>query len=187
LWDDQPMKKTRFPTIKTGLATIVGIGTALATGTPALAGNAVFDQSLSTVEKHFGRYHTRLTHADGNRDYTFSTNKLRREIPELPQGTKFVIYFVDGNARDVRLDYPDRPLELDLYNQAIAQKLFKFVLGWDAPKWEELNYSILGAMMEETNEYCLGDGVATSWKTANLNGYTWFVENPKLYYKAKCE
>ncbi|MEM9245643.1 MAG: hypothetical protein AAGA67_07890 [Cyanobacteria bacterium P01_F01_bin.153] len=181
------MEKLCLFSVKASLVSIAGAGIALIIGMPAIAGNAVFNQSLSTVEKHFGRYHTRLTHADGNRDYTFSTTKLRRAIPELPQGTKFSIYFVNGKARDVRLDYPDRPLELDLYNQVIAQQFFKFVLGWDAPKWEELNYSILGAMMEETNEYCLGDGVATSWKTANLNGYTWFIENPKLYYEAKCE
>ncbi len=181
------MEKLRLSAAKASLVSIAGAGIALMTGMPAIAGNAVFDQSLSTVERYFGRYHTRLTHADGNRDYTFSVAKLRRAIPELPQGTKFVIYFVNGKARDVRLDYPNRPRQSDVYNQAIAQKFFKFVLGWDAPKWQELNYSIFGAAMEETNEYCLGDGVATSWKTANFLGYTRLVENPKLYFKTECE
>lgn len=170
------------------MTAIASAGIAIMIGAPAIAGNAVFDQSLSTVEQYFGRYHTRLTHANGNRDYTFGTTKLMRAIPELPPGTKLVIHFVDEKVKEVRLVYPERPDESDgPYNQAIAQKFFKFVLGWTAPQWTELNYSIFGAVMEETHEYCLGDGVATFWKTVNLNGYTRMVEDPKLYYKAECE
>ena len=166
---------------------------------PATA-RAVFNQSLSTIQSHFGRYHTRLTTVDDGkttkRIYTFNTSGLRKAIPGLPQGTKFAIEFVNDRAQNVFIDLPGigatsarhATSSFD-YNQGVAQKFFRYVLGWNSNEWSELNYSLYGKVnihghpIEETFEYCLGSGVATAWELQQGG----LATDPKIYYHTKCE
>lgn len=179
------------------LSTLAAITTTsmawLGSQTPALAGNEIFNQDLAKIESYFGRYFTRLTVRDDGtttqRIYTFNPAGLRRAMPNLPSGTKFAIEFVNGRAQTIRLAVPDSggAVNTAFYNQATASTFFKYVLGWNPPTWFQLDYSLFGAYQEEYSEYCLGDGVATAWKTVVLNAGGVFVESPRLYYKTECE
>ncbi|AFY37713.1 hypothetical protein Lepto7376_1361 [[Leptolyngbya] sp. PCC 7376] len=171
------------------IATTVG-AFSIFNATPAMAGNAVFNEDLATVETAFGRYYTRLTTLDDGtntqRIYTFNTTGLRAAIPTLPAGTKFSILFVNEKAQDVFLDLPDSDANKFRYDQDVASSFFRYVLGWTPPTWFELDFSLFGAYIESTYEYCLGDGVATSWQTVEPSGQYFYSELPKLYYDTQC-
>ena len=175
---------------KAAVVTAVGVSGIFNT-TPAMAGNAVFNQDLTTVEEAFGRYYTRLTTFDDGtntrRVYTFNPTGLRTAIPSLPQGSKFSILFVNDKAQEVFLDLADSNARTFTYDQSVASSFFSYVLGWTPPTWFELDFSVFGAYIEATYEYCLGDGVATGWQTAQPSGQYFYSELPKLYYDTQCE
>ena len=150
---------------------------------PAWAGRPIFNQTPQAIEHHFGHYQTRLTTPEGV-VYTYSPQGLRRLFPKFPQ-TRWSITYVNNRAKFINVDVSaNSNVETFTYNQPEAAKLFRYLLGYEPPTWLELSRHFSGNETIYDYEYCLGDGVATSFTRL---GYMQFTEFMRLYYTPRCE
>lgn len=150
---------------------------------PVRAGQPVLNQTPQTIERTFGPYQTRLTTPDGV-TYTYSATQLRQLFPQFPQ-TEWSITFVNNRAKSINLNVAANPNADDFtYDQAEAAKFFQFVFGYQPPTWQELSVKFTGNETIHDYQYCLGDGVGTSFTRM---GYKQFADFIQLYYDSRCE
>ncbi len=165
-----------------GLA-LSGLALASLLSNSAWAGQPVLNQTPQTIERTFGRYQTRLTTSDGV-TYTYSATQLRQLFPQFPK-TEWSITFVNNRAKYINLNVAANPNADDFtYDQPEAAKFFQYVFGYQPPTWQELSTKFTGNTTIHDYEYCLGDGIATSFTRM---GYKQFADFIQLYYDPRCE
>lgn len=165
-----------------GLA-LSGLALASLLSNSAWAGQPVLNQTPQTIERTFGRYQTRLTTSDGV-TYTYSATQLRQLFPQFPK-TEWSITFVNNRAKYINLNVAANPNADDFtYDQPEAAKFFQYVFGYQPPTWQELSTKFTGNTTIYDYEYCLGDGIATSFTRM---GYKQFADFIQLYYDPQCE
>lgn len=150
---------------------------------PARAGQPVLNQTPQAVERTFGPYQTRLTTPDGV-TYTYSATQLRQLFPQFPK-TEWSITYVNNRAKYINLNIAANPNADDFtYDQPEVAKFFQFVFGYQPPTWQELSVKFTGNETIHDYQYCLGDGVGTSFTRM---GYKQFADFIQLYYDSRCE
>jgi hypothetical protein len=132
---------------------------------PAWAGRYVLNQTPQAIQRYFGRYQTRQTTKDGV-IYTYAPATLRWLFPQFPK-SNFSITFVNARSKYITInfngsfnDFPDTYN----YEQAEASKFFNYIFGYQPPIWKELSDRFTGNETVHDYEYCLGDGVATTFE-----------------------
>ncbi len=150
---------------------------------PVWAGRPIFNATPQTIERYFGRYQTRLTTSAGV-TYTYSPQEIRQLFPQFQQ-TNWSITFVNNRAKFINLDVnPNENADDFTYGQNEASKFFQYVFGYQPPTWQEQSRQFTGNETIYEYEYCLGDGVATSFMQM---GYKQFADFIQLYYNPQCE
>lgn len=151
----------------------------------ALAGRYVFNQTPQTIEKYFGRYITKLT-TGKEITYTYAPQDFRKLFPKYPK-SNFSLTFVNNKVKYITLNFNQSfsPNFLDYnYSQAEARKFYNYIFGYQPPLWQELSAKFGGNETVYLYEYCLGDGVATSFMRY---GYKQWTDSATLSYDARCE
>ncbi len=152
---------------------------------PALAGRYVLNQTPQTIERYFGHYLTKRTNGD-RLTYTYAPKSFQGLFPQFPK-SNFSITFVNNQAKDISLNFnADFAEYLGSYNydQAESKKFFNYIFGYQAPVWQELSAKFGGNETVYSYEYCLGDGVATSF---DRYGYKQYTDTATLAYNTRCE
>lgn len=152
---------------------------------PVLAGRYVLNQTPQTIERYFGRYITKQI--NGKRSiYTYNPKSFRRLFPQFPK-SNFSITFINNQAKDISLnfngDFEQYPGDRN-YDRAEAAKFYNYIFGYQPSIWQELSTKFGGNETVYFYEYCLGDGVATSF---GRYGYKQFTDAATLSYDACCE
>ncbi len=152
---------------------------------PALAGRYVLNQTPQTIERHFGRYNTKKTNGE-QVTYTYAPKSFRRLFPQFPK-SNFSITFVNNQAKYINLnfngDFFKYPGSYN-YDKPEATKFYNYIFGYQPPIWKELSAQFGGNETVYFYEYCLGDGVATSFERY---GYKQFTDSATLSYNNRCE
>lgn len=150
---------------------------------PVWAGRPILNETPEVIERYFGRYQTRLTTPAGV-TYTYSPQGIRQLFPQFQQ-TNWSITFVNNRAKFINLEVnPNDNADDFTYGQSEATKFFQHVFGYQPPVWQELSRQFTGNATIAEYEYCLGDGVATSFTQM---GYKQFADFIQLYYNPQCE
>lgn len=177
------MMKITLPLLGVSLSLLLGLMQPL----PAIAGRPIFNQTPETIEKSFGRYWTKRTFYEQDRNgksipyvaYTYSPAGLRRAFPEFPKATLTMEYL---NNRVVRASFSpagkpetvanlfkssktDTPSSL-VRGKAIEARFFRYLLGYNSGIHKPIHYT--GGNFGEVFNTCLGDGVISSYSTDNL-------------------
>ena len=173
----------KFASIAIGLS----LGISLFTP-PAMAGRYVLNQTPETIERHFGRYWTKLTTKDASGAtrirYTYSPAGLRRAFPQYSE-IEFSIVFVNNRATSIYMDLSESKNVDDFtYEPADAAKFFNYIFGYQPPTWVQLSHESTGIDTVYNIEACLGDGVATDFTRM---GAAQFVLGANLHYDPRCE
>ncbi|WP_256973351.1 hypothetical protein [Nostoc sp. T09] len=152
---------------------------------PAWAGRYVLNQTPQTIERYFGRYSTKKTNG-AQVTYTYAPKSFRRLFPQFPK-SNFSIAFVNNQAKYITLnfngDFFEYPGSYN-YDKAVASKFYNYIFGYQPPIWKELSNKFGGNETMYSYEYCLGDGVATSF---DRYGYKQFTDSATLSYNNRCE
>ncbi|MBD2385734.1 hypothetical protein [Cylindrospermum sp. FACHB-282] len=152
---------------------------------PALAGRYVLNQTPQTIERYFGRYLKKQT-SEGKVIYTYAPKSFRRLFPLFPK-SNFSITFVNNQAKSINLNFNsdfDKYSGNYNYDQQSAAKFYKYIFGYHPPIWQELTAKFSGNETIYFYEYCLGDGVATSFERY---GYKQFTDSATFAYNTRCE
>jgi hypothetical protein len=152
---------------------------------PAWAGRYVLNQTPQRIELYFGRYISKKTNG-AQVIYTYAPKSFRRLFPQFPK-SYFSITFVNNQAKYIRLnfngDFFQYPGSYN-YDQAEASKFYNYIFGYQPSIWKELSAKFGGNETVYFYEYCLGDGVATSF---DRYGYKQFTDSATLSYNNRCE
>lgn len=152
---------------------------------PAWAGRYVLNQTPKTIERYFGRYTTKKTNAK-QVTYTYAPKSFRRLFPQFPK-SDFSITFVNNQAKYIKLnfngDFFQYPGSYN-YDKVEASKFYNYIFGYQPPIWKELSAKFGGNETVYFYDYCLGDGVATSFERY---GYKQFTDSATLSYNNRCE
>lgn len=140
---------------------------------PALAGRYVINQTSETINSYFGQPLNEVKYT-----LNYPTTELRKVIPKLPKQGELKITFVNNKVQLIQLE-PNvvTPEEIFSYE---PKKFFNYLFGYQPPIMKLIKQSTgegFGSF-----EYCLGDGIATSYTTSAPGDL--FIE---LYYKTACE
>lgn len=152
---------------------------------PALAGRYVFNQTPQTIELYFGRYLAKKSDG-GKLTYTYAPKSFRRLFPQFPK-SNFSITFINNQAQFINLNFNSDFSEYRgnfNYDKGEAVKFYKYIFGYQPPIWQELSAKFGGNETVYFYEYCLGDGVATSF---GRYGYKQFTDAATLFYDTRCE
>jgi hypothetical protein len=152
---------------------------------PALAGRYVLNQTPQTIESYFGRYTTKLTQGE-QITYTYTPKSFRGLFPKFPK-SNFAIIFVNNQAKYITLNFNGNfgANSQDYnYEQAEAAKFYNYIFGYKPPIWQEISDKFSGNETIHDYEYCLGDGVATSFQRY---GYQQLTDAATLFYDTRCE
>ncbi len=152
---------------------------------PALAGRYVLNQTPQIIEGYFGSYTTKLTQGE-KITYTYAPKSFRGLFPKFPK-SNFAITFVNNQAKYITLNFnggfsPDASSYN--YGQAEAVKFYNYIFGYKPPVWQKLSEKFSGNETIYFYEYCLGDGVATSF---DISGYQQLTDSATLSYDTRCE
>ncbi|MFN6568609.1 hypothetical protein [Dendronalium sp. ChiSLP03b] len=150
----------------------------------AWAGRYVLNQTPQTIERYFGRYVTK-TKSD-RFIYTYNPKSFRRLFPQFPK-SNFSITFVNNQAKHISLNFNadfERYSGDQNYGQVEATKFYNYIFGYQPLIWQELSAKFGGNETVYFYEYCLGDGVATSF---DRYGYKQFTDSATLSYDARCD
>ncbi|MDZ8054825.1 MAG: hypothetical protein RMX68_008795 [Aulosira sp. ZfuVER01] len=152
---------------------------------PAWAGRYILNQTPETIEQHFGRYTSKKTNGE-QVIYTYAPKSFRRLFPQFPK-SDFSITFMNNQAKSISLDFNGDffayPGSYN-YDKAEASKFYNYIFGYQPPIWKELSAKFGGNETMYSYEYCLGDGVATSFERY---GYKQFTDSATLSYNNRCE
>lgn len=151
----------------------------------AVAGRYVLNQTPQTIERYFGRYITKQLNGD-TLTYTYAPQSFRRLFPQFPK-SNFSIIFVKNQVKYIKLNFNgDFSQYLGSYNydQAEAVKFYNYIFSYKPPIWQKLSAKFGGNETIYFYEYCLGDGVATSF---DRYGYKQFTDSATLSYDTRCE
>lgn len=152
---------------------------------PAMAGRYVLNQTPQIIERYFGRPISKRTNGNGV-IYIYNPKSFRRIFPQFPK-SNFSITFVNNQAKDITLNFNGdfyQYLGDNNYGQAEAIKFYNYIFQYQPPIWQELSAKFGGNETVYFYEYCLGDGVATSFERY---GYKQFTDYATLSYDARCE
>lgn len=152
---------------------------------PVMAGRYVLNQTPQTMERYFGRHITKRTNGN-DVIYIYNPKSFRRIFPQFPK-SNFSITFVKKQAKYITLNFNADFSEYSgdqNYSQAEAAKFYNYIFGYQPPIWQELSAKFGGNETVYFYEYCLGDGVATSF---DRYGYKQFTDSATLSYDTRCE
>ena len=163
----------------------LSIGFLLINNTPAVAGRYILNQTPPGIARYFGRHLSKQINGD-RLTYTYAPQSFRRLFPQFPK-SNFSITFINNQAKYINLnfhgDFQQYPGS-DNYGQAEAAKFYTYIFGYQPPIWKELSAKFGGNETIYFYEYCLGDGIATSF---DRYGYKQFTDSATLFYDARCE
>lgn len=152
---------------------------------PALAGRYVLNQTPQTIEGYFGRYTTKLTKGE-QVTYTYAPPSFRQLFPKFPK-SNFSLTFVNNQVKHITLNFNGNfgPSSADEnYGKPAAVKFYNYIFGYQPPSWQELSSKFGGNETVYDYEYCLGDGVLTSFQRY---GYQQLTDSATLSYDTHCE
>jgi hypothetical protein len=155
------------------LATIASLTGSLFVPESDAAGRYVLNQTPATIEKHFGRYWTKLTQkgSDGKVyvRYWYSPAKLRRLFPDRPE-TKLMMIYVDDRVQSVNIIPYKTPQEVangsirmdseTLNRLKMEERYFEAIFGYRPPTYKPLHLEY-GSYY--TYQNCLGNGVMSDY------------------------
>ncbi|WP_427157083.1 hypothetical protein ACQFX9_16870 [Aliinostoc sp. HNIBRCY26] len=153
--------------------------------TPVWAGRYIFNQKPQTLHRYFGHPTNKQTQGD-RITYTYQPKNLRWLLPQFPR-SDFSITFINNQAKTVTLNFNGNFDEYSgsyNYDQYLATKFYQYLFGYQPPIWHELTAKFSGNETIYFYEYCLGDGVATSFERY---GYKQFTDTATLTYDTRCE
>lgn len=154
---------------------------------PAVAGRYVLNQTPQTIQRYFGRPIATVPGGEtrfAETTYRYSAAGIRRVLPRLPKRATFQIGFNKQQAQSLWLDANADENKPFHYDRAEASKFFAYVFGYQPSYWQPIALPNGGGGHEGFIEYefCLGDGVATSYMSYRLG-----EENIRLFYNPMCE
>lgn len=152
---------------------------------PVLAGRYVLNQTPQKIEGYFGGYITKKTQGE-QVTYTYAPKSFRRLFPQFPK-SNFSITFIRNQAKYIVLNFNgsfDQYPGSYNYGKVEAAKFYNYISGYQPPIWQELSAKFGGNETVYLYEFCLGDGVATSFETY---GYKQFTDSATLAYNTRCE
>ncbi|BAZ39209.1 hypothetical protein NIES4101_51610 [Calothrix sp. NIES-4101] len=178
------MTSSSFWQTLTGLTVGCGLFNSLLI-TPAWAGRDIFNQQPPTINHYFG--HHIAKQANGEQiTYTYAPQNFRRLFPQFPKST-FSITFIKNQAKTINLNFHENfgqyPGSYN-YDQSVAAKFYNYIFGYQPPIWREITTKFSGNETIYFYEYCLGDGVVTSF---DRYGYKQFTDSATLTYDTRCE
>ncbi|MEH1943678.1 MAG: hypothetical protein V7L01_26140 [Nostoc sp.] len=151
----------------------------------AMAGRYVFNQTPQRIERYFGRYITKQTNGD-TVSYTYAPQSFRRLFRQFPK-SNFSIVFVNNQVKYIKLNFNGDFSQYQgsyNYDRAEAAKFYNYIFSYQPSIWQKLSDKFGGNETIYFYEYCLGDGVATSFERY---GYKQFTDSATLSYDTRCE
>lgn len=152
--------------------------------TPALAGRYVLNQTPTIIQGYFGEPVERIF-GKNVMVYKYDTPQLHQRFPQFPK-IQFYITFQKEKVSSITVNfngdfdsYPDYN-----YNQETAFKFYEYIFGYQPPVWKLISDKFSGNETIHDLEYCLGDGVATSFTQW---GYKQVTDYAIFYYDERCE
>ena len=156
-----------------GMLTVLSIGLTLSRifSVPAKAGRLVFNQSPQILMSHFGQ----PLEPEEDIVYTlnYPTDDIRRVFPDFPEAGELSVTYVNNRAQRIEL----KPKGEFSYNPA---KLFDYLFDYQTSIVQHIGSDVREA--REGTEICLGDGIATQYKTSVPGDV--LIE---FYYSPTCE
>ena len=156
-----------------GMLTVLSIGLALSRifTVPAKAGRLVLNQSPQILMSHFGQ----PLEPEEEIVYTlnYPTDDLRRIFPDFPEAGELRVTYVNNRAQRIAL----KPNGEFSYNPA---KFFDYLFGYQPQLIQRISLDVREGV--EGSEICLGEGIATQYKTRVPEDL--FIE---FYYNSACE
>jgi hypothetical protein len=151
---------------------------------PATASPPILGANFAVIEQNFGQP-IQVIEKNDDIIYVYRPLQFKQLFPEADYSLLY-FRFVAGKVKLISVDFllnTDEDIRYN-WNQNSASKLFNYLFNKKTYIWKLLSEKFGGNETVYEYEYCLGDGIATSFLRG---GDSQLTESVDLYYDSRCE